>query len=320
MSRTISPFPNQLAAPALPWSAHIVRALRRGLRRHGVSYLFLAPFLILFSVFVIAPVLTAIYLSFTYFDLLEPARWIGWTNYRELFLDDDVFILALCNTLVFAVITGPLGYSVSFTLAWLINRLRWRTVFALCFYAPSITSAIAMAVIWRYVFAGDRYGFLNTTLMQLGILQEPFLWLQDVRSIMPVIMFVSLWMSMGTGFLVFLAGLQQVPHELYEAGKMDGISSGLQEVLLITLPLMKPQLLFGAVTAITSSFAVFQIAVQLAGLPSPLYAGHTIVAHLYDYAFIRFEMGYAAAIAVLLFGVTFFLGQVSMSVLSSKNE
>jgi multiple sugar transport system permease protein len=286
--------------------------------RYKTMYLFMIPFTILFIIFVIAPVLTAVYLSFTYFNMLEPPTWINLSNYRLLFLEDDIFLIGVKNTLIFAVITGPLGYVVSFTLAWFINRLRFRQIYTLIFYAPSITSAIAMSVIWLYLFANDRYGLLNYGLIELGLITEPVAWLQEQSTIMPVIIIISLWMSMGTSFLVFLAGLQSVPQELYEASWVDGITNPLQEVIYVTLPVMKPQLLFGAVMAIVNSFAVFQIAAQVAGLPSPLYAGHTIVAHLYMHGFIHFEMGYAAAIAVVLFIVTFVLARASMRLFSEK--
>ncbi len=292
--------------------------IRYAWSKYKSMYLFMTPFTILFIIFVVAPVLTAVYLSFTYFNMLEPPRWINLSNYRLLFLEDDIFLIALKNTLIFAVITGPLGYVVSFTLAWFINRLRFRQVYTLIFYAPSITSAIAMSVIWLYLFANDRYGLLNYGLIELGLITEPVAWLQEQSTIMPVIIVISLWMSMGTSFLVFLAGLQSVPQELYVASWVDGITNPFQEVIHVTLPVMKPQLLFGAVMAIVNSFAVFQIAAQVAGLPSPLYAGHTIVAHLYMHGFIHFEMGYAAAIAVVLFIMTFVLARLSMRVFSEK--
>lgn len=292
--------------------------VRDAWRKYHTMYLFMTPFTILFLIFVVAPVITAIYLSFTYFNMLELPRWIGLSNYRLLFLEDDIFLTGIKNTLIFAVITGPLGYVVSFVLAWFINRLRFRQVYTLVFYAPSITSGIAMSVIWLYLFANDRYGLLNYLLIEIGMITEPVAWLQEQSTIMPVIMVISLWMSMGTSFLVFLAGLQSVPQELYEAGWVDGITNPIQEVFHITLPVMKPQLLFGAVMAIVNSFAVFQIAAQVAGLPSPLYAGHTIVAHLYMHGFIHFEMGYAAAIAVVLFIVTFVLARLAMRLFSER--
>jgi multiple sugar transport system permease protein len=295
------------------------QTIRYAWQEYHTMYLFMLPFVVLFLVFVIAPVLTAAYLSFTYFNVLEPPRWIGLSNFRLLFVEDDIFYqYALKNTFIFAIITGPLGYAISFTLAWFINRLRVRQLYTLAFYTPSITSAIAMSVIWLYLFANDRYGLLNYALTEIGLISEPVAWLREQSTILPVIMVVSLWMSMGTGFLVFLAGLQDVPMELYEAGMVDGVRTALQEVFYITIPVMRPQLLFGAVMAIVNSFAVFQIAAQIAGLPSPLYAGHTIVAHLYDYGFIRFEMGYAAAIAVVLFLLTFALGRWAMRVFSER--
>jgi multiple sugar transport system permease protein len=294
------------------------QTIRYAWHEYHTLYLFMLPFIVLFLVFVIAPVVTAVYLSFTYFNVLEPPRWIGLSNYRLLFVEDDIFLIAVKNTLLFSVITGPLGYTISFTLAWFINRLRLRQAYTLAFYTPSITSSIAMSVIWLYLFANDRYGVLNYLLIEIGLISEPVAWLREQSTILPVIIVISLWMSMGTSFLVFLAGLQDVPHELYEAGMVDGIRSALQEVFYITLPVMRPQLLFGAVMAIVNSFAVFQVAAQVAGLPSPLYAGHTIVAHLYDYGFIRFEMGYAAAIAVVLFLFTFVLGRGVMRLFSEK--
>jgi multiple sugar transport system permease protein len=291
--------------------------IRREGRMQLTGYAFMAPFMVLFVIFVIAPVVTAVYLSFTYFNILEAPRWIGWTNYRALLVDDDIFLTAIQNTLVFSVLNGPFSYFASFTLAWLINRIKRRGIFVLSYYAPSITSAIAMAVVWRFIFSGDRFGFINNLLMGSGIVDEPIQFLAEQAYIMPVIVIVSLWMSLGTGFLVFLAGLQQVPNELYDAGKVDGIPNAWMELTKITLPMMKPQLLFGAITSITASFAVFEIAAALVGFPSPLYAGHTIVTHLYDYAFVRFEMGYASAIAVVLFVMTFLLGRVVMRVLAS---
>ncbi|MNP15469.1 L-arabinose transport system permease protein AraP [compost metagenome] len=218
-------------------------------------------------------------------------------------MDDDIFLKAIGITLKFALITGPVGYIMAFLLAWLISQIpqKYRFFYTLCYYTPSITSATAMSVVWLYLFAGDRKGLINYFAMQLGIIDEPYLFLQNVNSIVPVIIIVSLWMSMGVGFLAFLAGLQNVPKDLYEAGSIDGIKFRWQQLWYITIPSVKPQLLFGAVLQVVSSLTVFDVSVQLVGLPSPLYAGHTILAHLFDYAFIKFEMGYATAIAVVLF-------------------
>ncbi len=285
-----------------------------------MGYVFLAPFIIFFGIFVVVPVLTAIGLSFTDYNMMQTPHFVGLNNYKLLFLDDEVFLTSLSNTLKFAIITGPVGYLMSFFAAWVINQLKAKRLFALAFYAPSITSGVAMSTVWMVIFSSDRYGYLNDILLRIGLIDEPILWNTDPNYIMGVVMFISLWMSMGTGFLVFLAGLQNVPRSYYEAAAIDGVHNKFQELFYVTLPMMKPQLLFGAINAITSSFGVFDIAVSVAGMPSPNYSAHTIVAHLYDYAFIRFQMGYASAVAVVLFVITFVLGKIVMKVLSSKDE
>ena len=300
-TNTNAPIANQPSVPSLnigKWAK-----LWADIKRNRVSYYLLAPFLILFTFFTIIPIITSVGLSFTYYNIIETPKFVGLSNYKLLFVDDDIFLQAVGITLKFAIITGPVGYVMAFLLAWLISQIpqRFRFFYTLCFYTPSITSAVAMSVVWLYFFAGDRKGLLNHYLIQLGILDEPYLYLQNVESIVPVIIVVSLWMSMGIGFLAFLAGLQNVPKELYEAGKIDGIKYRWQELVHITIPSVKPQLLFGAVMQVVFSLQVFDVSIQLVGMPSPLYAGHTILAHLYDYAFIRFEMGYASAIAVVLF-------------------
>lgn len=294
--------------------------LLKEMARNKISYLFLLPFMTLFLVFTILPVLTSIGLSFTYYNILESPRWAGLGNYRLLFVDDDIFLIAIANTIKFAVITGPVSYIMAFLLAWLISQIpvKYRFIYTFFYYTPAITSAVAMSVVWTYLFSGDRYGLINQWLISLGLLNEPFLWLSDIRTIMPVLIIVSLWMSMGIAFLSFLAGLQNVPKDLYEAGAIDGVKYRWQELWYITIPSVKPQLLFGAVIQIVFSLQVFDVSVQLAGMPSPLYAGHTIMTHLFDYAFIRFEMGYAASIAVVLFLLMVGLNRFVFKILGSK--
>lgn len=298
----------------------MAESISRFLRRYWIGYLFMAPFFILFAVFVVVPVLVACWTSFTNYNMLQAAKWIGINNYKLLFLDDRIFLKALSNTMLFACVTGPIGYILSFLMAWVINKLKFRNLFALAFYAPSITSAVAMSAVWLYFFSSDRYGLINNFLINLGIITQPIRWNLDANYILPVVIIISVWMSMGTGFLVFLAGLQNLPKELFESGKIDGIRNSFQELRYLTLPMMKPQLLFGAINSIVASFGVFDIAVSVAGMPSPNYAGHTIVAHLYDYAFIRFQMGYASGVAIVLFLLTFVLGRTVMRLLSSRDE
>ena len=294
------------------------RRLKSGIGRYWISYAFMAPFLIIFAIFVVVGVGWAIYLSFTYYNMIQAPVWVGLENYTRLFTDDPVFILSLKNTLYFSLITGPIGYIISLTLAWLINEVKFKKAFIFAFYTPSIASAVAIGIVWLYIFGGDKYGLLNFYLGKIGLLKEPILWLRDPAYTLPSIMAVSLWQSMGTGFLVFVAGLQGIPRELYEAGEIDGTSK-IQELFHITLPLMKPQLLFGAIIAVVNSFQVFDLSFVMAGFPSVLYSAHTIVGHLWDYAFIRFEMGYAAAVSVVLFFSTLIISRVLVRLLSSKD-
>jgi len=288
-------------------------------RKHRTGYMFLLPFVVLFTLFIVIPVFVAFGISLTDYNMLQAPKWIGLTNYKLLFMDDKVFYKALENTMLFAFIAGPLGYIMSFAAAWVIDQLKVRNGFALAFYAPSLTSGVAMSAVWLVFFSPDRYGYLNNLLIKLGIVSGPVLWNMDPQYILYVIMLIAVWMSMGTGFLVFLAGLQNINKDYYEAGAIDGIGSKFQELIYLTLPMMKPQLLFGAINAIVASFGVFDIAVSFSGMPSPNYAGHTIVAHLFDYAFIRFQMGYASAVAVVLFLMTFILGRVVFKLLSTKD-
>lgn len=293
----------------------------RQVKRHKAGYLFLSPFLLMFLIFTVGPVITAVYLSFTYFNVLQPAQWIGLTNYRLLFLEDDIFLKSLHVTVVFAVLTGPVGFLLSFAMAWLIDQVRskLRLLYTVAFYAPSL-SGIGMAFIMRIFFSNDRYGYLNNWLVTWGIIDQPFPWLADIDTMLGVIIVVQLWMSMGPGFLAFLAGLQQIDHSLYEAGKVDGVRNRLQELWFITLPLVKPQLVFGAVMAIVNAFSMFDLSTAIVGFPSPQYAAHTIMAHLYDYAFLRFEMGYASAVSVIMFLMMFGLSGIFRKMFSAKDE
>ena len=270
-------------------------------KRNKVCYLFLAPYAILFFTFFILPIATSIFYSFTYYNILEPARFIGFQNYINLVLQDEVFLTAVKNTFVIAVITGPVGYILSFLFAWFINELpKWlRAVAVVIFYAPSI-AANAYAV-FSLIFQGDAYGWFNAILLEWGLIDAPKLWLLDPTYMMTILIIVILWMSMGTGFLSFVAGFQGIDRSMYEAGYVDGVRNRWQELYHITLPSMKPMLLFGAVMSITSAFNVSDVPRILCGYPSTDYAARTVVTHLFDYGFSRFEMGYASAIATILF-------------------
>ena len=269
--------------------------------RNKTAYFMIAPFMILFLVFTVWPVGLSIILSFTEFNLLELPKPVFMDNYIRLFLDDDIFMTACQNTLVFAAITGPCSYLISLFVAWFINELspKIRAIVTLIFYAPSISGAVYL--IWQVIFSGDSYGYVNAWLLEFGIITEPILFFQNEDYVMPLCIVVALWTSLGTSFLSFIAGLQTIDKSLYEAGAVDGVRNRWQELWYITLPTMKPQLMFGAVMSITSSFGFGAIVTALAGFPSVNYAAHTIMHHLEDYGGQRFEVGYSSTIAVVLF-------------------
>ena len=275
--------------------------LRYRIVRNKASYFMIAPYFILFFFFTVLPVLMSIGLSFTYFNMLELPTFVGWKNYIKLFLEDDVFLISLKNTLIFAVVTGPVSYMLCLLFAWIINEFRGklRAFLTLIFYAPSICGNAYL--VWNLILTGDRYGYLNGILLKLDIINEAKLWMQTEKYILPVLIVVQLWLSLGTGFLSFIAGLQTVDKSMYEAAALDGVKNRWQELWYVTLPAMKPQLMFGAVMQITQSFAVADISINLAGNPSVNYAGATVVTHLLDYGSTRFDMGYASAIATILF-------------------
>jgi multiple sugar transport system permease protein len=273
----------------------------REMRVNKVGYLMVAPFFILFLIFTVLPVLLSVFLSLTLFNLIQFPKFVFLDNYIRLFLDDDIFLLTVRNTLTFAAVTGPIGYLLSFMMAWFINELspKVRAVITLIFYAPSISGQVYL--IWSILFSSDQYGYANSLLIRFNFIQEPILWLKDAKYITPICIVVALWLSLGIAFLSFIAGLQTVDRTYYEAGAVDGIRNRWQELWFITLPLMKNQLMFGAVMAITGSFGFGGIVTALAGFPSTDYSAHTIMHHLEDYGGMRFEMGYASAIATLLF-------------------
>ena len=294
---------------------HNMKVAWKKMKASRNCYIFLAPYAILFTMFSIFPVVASIYFSFTYYNILEPPRFIGINNYISLILEDDIFLIGIKNTLIIAVVTGPLGYIMSFLFAWLINELpRWiRTVAVVVFYAPSIAGNCF--VIFSVFFRGDAYGYVNAFLMNVGIIDNPIYWLTDPTWMLPICMLVILWMSLGTGFLSFVAGLQGVDRSQFEAGYMDGIKNRWQELWYITLPNMKPMLMFGAVMSITQAFGVCDVTMALCGYPSTDYAARTIVTHLFDYGFSRFEMGYACAIATILFLIMILCNKAIQSLL-----
>ncbi len=270
-------------------------------KRNKTAYFMIAPFMILFFLFTIIPVALSLVLSLTSFNMLEFPKFIFMDNYITLFLDDDLFITALKNTLIFAAVTGPASYIISFIVAWFINELspKIRAFVTLIFYAPSIAGNVYL--IWTYLFSSDQYGIVNGLLIEMGVIDSPIKFFQNATYIMPLCIIVALWTSLGTSFLSFIAGLQGINRSLFEAGSIDGIKNRWQELWYITLPSMKPQLMFGAILAITGSFGFGGIVTALAGNPPTDYVGYTLTHHLDEYQSNRWEVGYASAISFILF-------------------
>jgi multiple sugar transport system permease protein len=264
-------------------------------------YVLIAPFLLMFILFTVLPILASLVLSFFNFDMIKTLQFNGLDNYVRLLINDEIFMTTVKNTLVFAVITGPLGFLLSFVLAWFINEFSpfIRTLLSFMFYCPSLVGNAYF--IWQVAFSSDSYGYINSALLSMGFIQEPIYWLSNEQYLMPIIIIVQLWQSMGVSFLSNISGLQNVNGELYEAGAIDGIRTRWQELWYITLPAMQHMLLFSAVMQIAGAFSVSAIAVQMAGYPSVNYCVDTIVSYLADVGGTRYEMGYASAMSVILF-------------------
>ena len=269
----------------------------------GICYAFIAPYMLIFATFTILPVLASMFLSLTSFNMLEAPIWVGAENYIRMFLEDEIFIMAIANTFIFAVVTGPISYVLALICAWLINELRpaLRAFVTVVCYAPALSGNVLL--MWTVLFSSDAHGWANGWLLHFRIIGEPIRFFTNTDWMMPLIIVVVLWSSLGTGFLAFIAGLQGIDKSLYEAGAMDGVRNRWQELWYITLPSMKPQLMFGAVMSITASFGIGSVVTGLAGNPSTDYAVHTLLNHLEDYGSTRFEMGYASAIATILFAI-----------------
>ena len=296
---------------------------RKFSKEDGRSYLMLLPYIILFSTFILVPVLIAIYLSFTYFDVINKPDFTGLLNYISLFTQDEVFLkYVLPNTFLYALIVGPGGYVLSFLLAWMLAQIQPipRTVLALCIYTPSMLGQVFIGVIWKTIFSGDQSGWMNSILLRLGLIDTPIQFLLTKDYFMMIMIIVSLWSAMGIGFLAMISGILNIDQELYEAAYVDGLRNRFQEIIYITVPSMKPQMLFGAVMAIVNAFNMGWIGVTLSGAnPTPEYSGQLITNHIEDYGFIRYEMGYAAAISVVLLLIVYAFNVIAHRLFDEKD-
>lgn len=295
---------------------------QKWLEKEGSAYGFLSMYALMFIIFIVVPVLVAILLSFTVFDTIQFPKFNGLSNYIVLLTQDDIFMkYVLPNTIKFSVIVGPGGYVVAFFLAWVLAQLPKvsRSILALILYSPSMTSGVTISAVWLTFFSGDQNGYFNSLLLGMSLIQEPVQWLKSPEYLMTIMIIVTLWGSMGVGFLAMLAGILEINPELYEAGSLDGISNRFQEIIYITIPSMKPQMLFGAVMAIVSTFQAGAIGVTLSGgNPTPQYAGQLIVNHIEDFGFLRYEMGYAAAVSVALLLMVLLFARLATKLFGSE--
>ncbi len=311
------------AEPAVTEAAQVKKKNKIAKRENNKNgYIFILPYALIFVIFILVPVVIAVFLSFTNYNSIQTPDFVGFLNYITLFTSDDVFMqYVLPNTIVYAVVVGIGGYVLSFILAWALCNLTKgvRTVLALILYSPSMTTGIAMAVLWKVIFSGDQTGLLNAWLIDLGIITDPIIWLTNASYVLPIVIIIGLWSSMGIGFLSMIAGICNADEEQYEAAAIDGVKNRFQEMLYITIPQMKPQMLFAAVMAIVGAFQNGTISSLLVGNPSPGYASQLIVNHIEDYGFLRYEMGYAAAVSVVLLLIVQIFSKVCNSLLTEKD-
>ena len=292
------------------------------LQNNKAGYLFVFPYAAVFVVFILAPVIMAIALSFTNFNAIQKPDFVGLLNYINLITADDIFMkYVLPNTVKYALIVGVGGYVLAFLLAWGLSNLPKvpRTIFAMILYSPSMTTGVAMTVLWKIIFTGDQTGYLNSWLMDIGWINEPIIWLSNTTYLLPIVIIIGLWSSMGVGFLSILAGLLGVDESLYEAAAIDGVKNRFQEMIYVTIPSMKPQMLFAAVMTVVGAFQNGTISTLLAGNPTPGYAAQLIVNHIEDYGFIRYEMGYAAAVSVVLLLIVQIFSAISNKLFAEKD-
>ena len=290
------------------------------LKQNLPNYFLLAPFVVIFLLFTVIPIVSSVVLSFFSFDMINFPSFVAFDNYRRMFVGDKSFLTILKNTIVIAIITGPIGFFLSFVLAWFLNEFKpaVRTVLSFMFYAPSLVGNAYF--IWQVAFSNDSYGYVNSMLLSLGAISEPIQWLKNAKYVLPIVVIVQLWQGMGVSFLANISGLQNINDELYEAGSIDGIRNRWQELWYITLPSMKNMLMFSAVMQIASAFSISAIPKTLAGYPSVNNSVDTIVSYLADVGNVKYELGYASAISVLLFAMMFLTRTIVAKLLNKTGK
>lgn len=292
------------------------------LRKMMPGYLFILPAVLIISVFVFMPIIASLFLSFTQYNVLQPPKWVGLNNYYRLIFEDRLFWIAVRNTVFYVAGTVPIGVALSLLLAVWVDSVKIRFMkylFRTIYFLPTITAIVAISVVWKWLYAGGTYGLINFVLVKMGI--PPVDWLTNPKTTLPAIMLMSIWGGVGYNFIIFLAGLQGIPRTIYEAAEIDG-ASGLRNFWHITLPLLRPAIVFVVLMSVIGSFQVFdQVYILTQGteyVGGVLHSALTIVTYLYERGFERFEMGYASAIAYMLFFLIFVLTLTNLKFLRLK--
>ena len=292
------------------------------LSRQKVSYLFIALPFTLFFIFQLAPVFISFFLSFTKYNIVHPPTFVGLENYKNILFNDPLFWKAMQNTLVYTVGVVPIGVCLSLMLAIAIDqKIKFKNFFKSIFFLPTVTAIVAVSVIWKWLYAGEKYGLINFFIMKMGF--QPVDWLSSPTWTLPAIMIMSIWAGVGYNMILFLAGLQTIPNSMYEAAEIDGAGFW-TKLTHITLPLLKPTIVFVAMVSFIFSFQVFdQVYIMTSGqggVGGVLNSGLTIVAYLYDKGFEKFQMGYASALAYIIFLLIFLLTMINKRFMKTDVE
>ncbi len=273
----------------------------------------------LFFIFQLAPVFISFFLSFTHYDVVHPPRFAGLANYKNILFNDPLFWKAIGNTVLYVIGVVPIGICMSLLLAVAIDqKIKFKNFFKSIFFLPTVTAIVAVSVIWKWLYAGAKYGLFNHLIMKLGF--QPIDWLTSPTWTLPSIMIMSIWAGVGYNMILFLAGLQTIPQVMYEAAEIDGAGFW-RKFFHVTLPLLKPTIVFVGMMSFIFSFQVFeQVYIMTGGqggIGGVLNSGLTIVAYLYDKGFQQFQMGYASALAYIIFLCIFMLTMVNKRLMRS---
>ncbi len=298
------------------------KSVLQKINEQKISYLFIALPATLFFIFQLAPEFISFFWAFTQYDVVHAPKFIGLANYKNILFHDPLYWKAIRNTIVYVVGVVPIGICFSLILAVAIDqKIKFKNFFKSIFFLPTVTAIIAVSVIWKWLYAGEKYGLINFFIMKLGF--QPIDWLASPTWLLPSIMIMSVWAGVGYNMIIFLAGLQTIPHSMYEAAEIDGAGFW-HKFFHVTLPLLKPTIVFVTMMSFIFSFQVFeQVYIMTSGqggIGGVLDSALTIVAYLYDRGFQKFQMGYASALAYIVFTMIFVLTMINKRLMRSNVE